>query len=401
MHRKISRRSATANISASLTLLALAAIGCVYKADLLRQFFVQNIYLNGIIIGVFFIGVLYALVHLFRINNEFLSLEKIRARFEVEIGEDESWLTTDVLERWPHSLTTERLSLYASQQERSCPLDNSSHVDKIDMSLDLHTDVTKYLASLMVFLGLLGTFIGLLISISGIEGMIGEISRSASSDGIAFLDELLAQITVPLKGMGTAFSTSVFGMVTSLFLGFLHLQLGAAQSRFSTRLEELDAALFLPIFQQMAGVLMPQSVAGAPQSGSGEMFARYMEASQRQLKDNLGRLVDIVERTESMQANYREAMQTIARGIEATNTAIVRLSTNQDLVRDSLRESAEAARLDTDNQRLMLGELKSLNDSMARMISAETASASATKEYHDDTLRALRRELGAFDKLTK
>src|SRR5690606_6216056 len=97
-------------------------------------------------------------------------------------------------------------------------------------------DISRYLTGLLIFLGLLGTFWGLLQTI----GSIGETIQTldpGSGDVNDVLDTLKAGLSAPLSGMGTAFSSSLFGLAGSLVLGFLDLQAGRAQTRFYTELE--------------------------------------------------------------------------------------------------------------------------------------------------------------------
>ena len=111
-----------------------------------------------------------------------------------------------------------------------------SILDSIGNRLDDLRDISRYLIGLLVFLGLLGTFWGLLNTI----GSIGETIQSLnpnSGDANDVLDVLKTGLKAPLDGMGTAFSSSLFGLAGSLILGFLDLQAGRAQTRFYTELE--------------------------------------------------------------------------------------------------------------------------------------------------------------------
>jgi hypothetical protein len=109
-------------------------------------------------------------------------------------------------------------------------------LDSIATRLDESRDTSRYLVGLLIFLGLLGTFWGLLHTI----GSIGETIQSldpGTGDSASVLEALKQGLAAPLSGMGTAFSSSLFGLSGSLVLGFLDLQSGRAQNRFYTELE--------------------------------------------------------------------------------------------------------------------------------------------------------------------
>jgi methyl-accepting chemotaxis protein len=111
-----------------------------------------------------------------------------------------------------------------------------SILDSIYLRLEESRDLSRYLVGLAIFLGLLGTFWGLLVTISSVADIIG--SLGVGSDPVATFNQLKEQLKQPLQGMSTSFSTSLFGLASSLVLGFLDLQAGHAQNRFYNELEE-------------------------------------------------------------------------------------------------------------------------------------------------------------------
>ena len=106
-----------------------------------------------------------------------------------------------------------------------------SLLDGIRLRLDESRDLSRYLTGLLIFLGLLGTFWGLLDTVSSAGSVIAGIT-AGGGDITATFDELKAGLQGPLAGMGTAFSSSLFGLGGALVLGFLDLQAGHAQNRF-------------------------------------------------------------------------------------------------------------------------------------------------------------------------
>jgi hypothetical protein len=112
-----------------------------------------------------------------------------------------------------------------------------SIMDSIGARLDEARDTGRYLVGLLVFLGLLGTFWGLLDTIQSVGRTIGSLDTRAA-DSVNLFDELKSGLAAPLRGMGTAFSSSLLGLGGSLVLGFLELQAGHAHGRFYNQLEE-------------------------------------------------------------------------------------------------------------------------------------------------------------------
>lgn len=110
-------------------------------------------------------------------------------------------------------------------------------LDGVRLRLDEVRDLSRYLIGLLIFLGLLGTFWGLLGTLRSVGGVIEAINPSAGDLDVVF-SQLKTGLQGPLGGMGTAFSSSLFGLASSLILGFLDLQAGGAQNRFINALEE-------------------------------------------------------------------------------------------------------------------------------------------------------------------
>jgi len=112
-----------------------------------------------------------------------------------------------------------------------------SLLDSLASRLDEARDISRYLIGLLIFLGLLGTFWGLLQTVTSVGEAIKSLDVTTAESGTIF-EELKAGLQAPLAGMGTSFSSSLFGLAGSLVLGFLDLQASQAQNRFYNELEE-------------------------------------------------------------------------------------------------------------------------------------------------------------------
>src|SRR5437588_9350017 len=109
-------------------------------------------------------------------------------------------------------------------------------LDSVGTRLDENRDILRYMTGLLIFLGLLGTFWGLLETVGSIGGVIN--SMQTGSDAGVMFDELKNGLSKPLAGMSISFTSSLFGLAGSLVLGFLDLQAGQAQNRFYRELED-------------------------------------------------------------------------------------------------------------------------------------------------------------------
>jgi hypothetical protein len=109
-------------------------------------------------------------------------------------------------------------------------------LDSIATRLDEARDISRYMTGLLVFLGLLGTFLGLIETVGSVGKVIDGLK--VGGDAGALFDTLKEGLAAPLGGMGISFSSSLFGLAGSLILGFLDLQSSQAQNRFYTDLED-------------------------------------------------------------------------------------------------------------------------------------------------------------------
>jgi hypothetical protein len=109
-------------------------------------------------------------------------------------------------------------------------------LDSIATRLDEARDISRYMTGLLVFLGLLGTFWGLIVTVGSVGNVINTLK--VGGDAQATFDSLREGLAAPLTGMGISFSSSLFGLAGSLVLGFLDLQSSQAQNRFYIDLED-------------------------------------------------------------------------------------------------------------------------------------------------------------------
>src|SRR3954469_5299480 len=188
--------------------------------------FLANPGLNGLILGVLLIGIVLAIRQVARLFRE--------VRWVNDLGRsDDEYMPLEqpVLLAPMAALIGNR----ASRTGLSVTMTRSL-LDSIAARLDENRELVRYLAGLLVFLGLLGTFWGLIDTVGSV-GKVIQSMRTGADAGVLF-DELKSGLAAPLQGMGLSFSASLFGLAGSLILGFLELQAGQAQTRFYTELED-------------------------------------------------------------------------------------------------------------------------------------------------------------------
>lgn len=190
--------------------------------------FEANILLNGLIVFVLAVGTLFAFLQVIRLFPEVRWVNDYRrAGSGLEVARPPTLLAPMA------SLLGDR----AGENVTISPQTMRSLLDSIALRLDESREISRYLTGLLVFLGLLGTFWGLLETVSSVGDTIKTLSVT-SGDAAVIFEDLKAGLEAPLSGMGTAFSSSLFGLAGSLVLGFLDLQAGQAQNRFYNELED-------------------------------------------------------------------------------------------------------------------------------------------------------------------
>ncbi|MBE0412572.1 biopolymer transporter ExbB [Yoonia sp.] len=208
--------------------LGLAAVG-VYLGQ--RQFIAiynSNPYLNGVIVGVFVLGVLSC------INQVFLLIKSVR------------WIEHFARETGGHgytkapSLLAPLATLLRSRGARTQVSSSSgrSILDSVAQRIDEDREITRYIGNVLIFLGLLGTFYGLATTVPALVETIRSLNPVEGEDGAGIFARLQSGLESQLGGMGTAFSSSLLGLAGSLVVGLLELFTGHGQNRFYRELEE-------------------------------------------------------------------------------------------------------------------------------------------------------------------
>jgi hypothetical protein len=244
----------------------LVAVGLLALTALLplSNAFMANPAFNGIILGVLVVGILINFRQVLILEPERKWIEKFRR------SDPERPIAIK-----PRLLApmAQMLSGRDRGQLTLSPLSMRTVLDSIRMRLDESRDISRYMTGVLIFLGLLGTFWGLLITVGAVGGIIDGL-QIGGGDGPSVFESLKDGLREPLSGMGTAFSSSLFGLAGALVLGFLDLQATHAQNRFFNELEEWLSG----VTRLSSGALPGDGELGVP---------AYIQALLEQTADNI------------------------------------------------------------------------------------------------------------------
>jgi hypothetical protein len=274
--------------------------------------FLANPWLNGLIVGVLVIGIILSFHQVIRLFPEVSWVNQYRradpkaaARVPKLLAPMAAMLGGERADRVTISAQTMRAFL-----------------DSLGTRLDEARDISRYLTGLLVFLGLLGTFWGLIETVGSVGNIINNLKAGGDADSV--FDALKEGLAAPLAGMGISFSSSLFGLAGSLVLGFLDLQTSQAQNRFYINLEDWLATTV-------------QDVGGAVVAGTA-MPANIVDA-MTQLRQSIGD-GSATRATTTAMANLAEAIQGL----------VQHMRTEQQMIRDW---ADEQAKLNRDLRRFM------------------------------------------------
>jgi len=214
--------------------LLIVAVACALLAPKLKDAFVANALLNGMIIGVMLLGITYIFRQVIMLRPEMAWLQDLRRESSGGLV-----FPTALSERPPPRLLAPMATMLGERRGRISlsTISMRTLLDGIHSRIEESHEISRYLIGLLIFLGLLGTFWGLLETVTAVGSAIAGLS-AGGGDAAALFEDLKRGLETPLSGMGTAFSSSLFGLAGSLILGFLELQAGQAHNRFMNDLEE-------------------------------------------------------------------------------------------------------------------------------------------------------------------
>ena len=272
--------------------------------------FLANPGLNALIVGVLFIGIALSFRQVIRLFPEVNWVNGFRLADPGLAIERPPVLLAPMA-----AILGDRIGRMTISQQMMRGILNS-----IAARLDEARDMSRYMTGLLVFLGLLGTFWGLIETVGSVGNVINGLKPSG--DAGAIFDALKEGLAAPLSGMGISFSSSLFGLAGSLVLGFLDLQTSQAQNRFYTDLEDWLSTTVRDLGGEREGAPV------APAAMSGD------------LKGTIERLRDAIAEGGSS----RGATTAMANLAEAIQGLVHHMRTEQQMIRDWVDSQAEQHR---------------------------------------------------------
>ncbi len=315
-------------ITLMVIVLALVAVGGYVAFPSVAPVFLANLWLNGFI----------ALVFLFGIAACFWQV--------AQLSQSVNWIEGFVAENPGHEFVKAPrllapLAALLRSRGRQMQISASSSrsiQDSVAIRIDEARDITRYIVSLLIFLGLLGTFYGLATTVPAIVETIRGLAPTEGEDGMQVFARLMSGLEAQLGGMGVAFSSSLLGLAGSLVVGLLELFASHGQNRFYRELEEWLSSITRLGYAgsgdgegqgeagAVAGVLDHMSLQ------MDQMHAIFADAeiSRAVVDDRLGDLAASIERmTQRMNADG------------AVDKALERVAQGQDRLAEALEAQAE------------------------------------------------------------
>lgn len=363
--------------------LAAVAAAAALLFPVLSNAFMANPALNGLICGTVLVGILFAFRQVVALGPELAWANSFQTQKPEPSGTAE-----------PHLLAPAARML-ADRQERGGRFTLSAQatravLDSLSDRLEESRDISRYFIGLAIFLGLLGTFWGLLDTVRAISGVIADLTVSGADLNQVFAD-LKKGLQAPLSGMGTAFSSSLLGLSGSLVIGFLDLQLGQAQNAFFNQVEDW-----------LAGLTRLSSGSGPVGDGDGSVPA-YIGALLEQTAESLTELQRLTSRgDESTLATMREIRELAQRldllteHMHTQQQVMLKLAENQSSLLSGVHALAKAeGGIDTETRSALKALPRTIENGLAAVLDEMTRGRSELSRDVRSEIKVLARTIAA------
>ncbi len=363
-----------------LIVLGLSGFGAFIALPRVLPVFLTNLYLNGFIVFVFAIGVIACFYQVVQLTVSVNWIERF-----IALGEEGA-------KSQPPQMLAPLATLMRRRHQRMQinTASTQSILDSVATRIDEAREITRYIVSLLIFLGLLGTFYGLATTIPALVDTIRGLAPQEGESGSEVFGRLLAGLDSQLGGMGVAFASSLLGLAASLIIGLLELFAGHGQNRFYRELEEWLSSITRLGFSGdengpdlgAAGVVLDRM---AEQMERLEHLFAQSEAGRSDVEGRLGQLADAVERmTERMEATAPSA------------TSFARIAEGQERLAEVLANKEASEGLDAESRM----RLRSIDVQMLRILEEIAAGRQESMAELRTDLAHLTRAIGQSNKPT-
>ena len=297
--------------------LALVFIIVVLLYPVLQNAFLSNIFINLIILAGLAIGILFNLIRLVGLNTDFIAL----ANFEINKSPKSFLNNTGNLK----NISSDLKQIDGRFVFKSSAINRL--IENTDMSLSSVRETSRYLVGLLVFLGLLGTFWGLLKTIGSVGNVISGLGID-DTNVAGFFNSLKDGLNAPLQGMSIAFSSSLLGLAGSLILGFMDINLGQAQNKFSLFFEKTLENNSVPdlLKSSTSDNLTEQALQKIYDNLDSVVYSlKQTSENQNEIKNNLSKLNDQIKNINSHSAGIDEKLSNFLSTQLNTQSSILQL----------------------------------------------------------------------------
>ena len=314
-----------------LSVLALTSAGTVVAAPRVLAVFTANLWLNGFILFVFFIGVISCFVQVVQLIKSVRWIEEF-----VNKPDEVSAKAPQLLAPLAALLRSRGASIQISASS------SQSILESVSTRVEEAREITRYIVNLLIFLGLLGTFYGLATTVPALVETIRSLAPQEGETGFEVFTRLMSGLEGQLSGMGVAFASSLLGLAGSLVVGLLELFAGQAQNRFYRELEEwlstitsfnvtvnegnssTDNTILLGIFERLGDQIeLMERVLNKDQSTMAptdrefailqDKFVKVMDEN----KSNLENLIDNFTKSQKQLLDFLKSKESVEGGIDA------------------------------------------------------------------------------------
>ena len=314
-----------------LSVLALTSAGTVVAAPRVLAVFTANLWLNGFILFVFFVGVISCFVQVVQLIKSVRWIEEF-----VNKPEKGSAKAPQLLAPLATLLRSRGASIQISASS------SQSILESVSTRVEEAREITRYIVNLLIFLGLLGTFYGLATTVPALVETIRSLAPQEGETGFEVFTRLMSGLEGQLSGMGVAFASSLLGLAGSLVVGLLELFAGQAQNRFYRELEEwlstitsfnvtvdegnssTDNTILLGIFERLGDQIeLMERFLNKDQSTMAptdrefailqDKFVKFMDEN----KSNLENLIDNFTKSQKQLLDFLKSNESVEGGIDA------------------------------------------------------------------------------------
>ncbi|WP_187429002.1 hypothetical protein ROLI_035570 [Roseobacter fucihabitans] len=353
-----------------LIVLGLSGAGSVLALPQVLPVFEANSYLNGFIIFVFILGVLACFYQVFQLIGSVRWIERFANG------------TLDNNAKAPQLLAPLASLLRARGARMQVNASSTrSILDSVVNRIEEAREITRYIVSMLIFLGLLGTFYGLATTVPAIVETISSLAPEEGEGGVEVFNRLMSGLQTQLGGMGVAFASSLLGLAGSLIVGLLELFAGHGQNRFYRELEEWLSSITRVGFTSGDEASGDQGALAAvvehmvEQMESLQLMFQQSDVSRSEVNENLATLAGSIERmTQKMD------------GMDPASVALERVADGQERLISVLEKQSQTdGGMDAESRM----RLRSIDVQMLRILEEISAG-------RQESMAELRRDLSGL-----